>query len=211
MRVSREWCELFLGRVGEGLLRESVRAGWVLVAAAVVVVGAGYVWGNQSGDSKGSVWRASADRDVPAPPRTLPWESSPAGRTALNSEPRGESSALSPERLRAAFIPAWDELKRRVQAEATDPTWSPQTEATIERVVAAQLAPEVKVSEVRCGSSACRAKLSHPTSPRIPYAKFVNFTLNRESLGAMEIQLDTRDEGVTTLYFLRNKPRSPQH
>lgn len=187
MRFPWKRRDLLVDRIGEGLLSGSARAGWILFTA-VVAVGAGYVLGRRSGDSNGSVWSASADRATTG---------------------RAESPPLTPEQQRAAFIPVWDALKRRVQAEAPDPNWSPETEASIERVVAAQLAPEVKVSEVRCGSSLCRAKLTHPASPRIPYAKFVRFTLNRESLGEMEIQLDTRDEGVTTLYFLRNKPRSP--
>jgi hypothetical protein len=63
----------------------------------------------------------------------------------------------------------------------------------------------VKV-EATCAATICRAKLSHPDWPRIPEDKFVTFTLNRESLGTLEIQIDTRVERITTLYFLRQAP-----
>jgi hypothetical protein len=147
------------------------------------VVAAGYVGGQAAARRNAHAGAASA----------------PASRS-----PRGESSSLTPEE-RAAFIPGWDELQRRVRTEPTDPEWSPQTEATIQRIVTAQLAPEVSIKQLHCASSLCRAELQHPASPRIPYVKFVTFTLNRESLGSMELQLDTRDEGVTALYFLRSK------
>ncbi len=102
----------------------------------------------------------------------------------------------------AARLAFWDGLRHRVDTEAEDPAWSPETKATITRVIHQQLGPAVSV-EAACAATICRAKLDHPGWPRIPEDKFVQFTLNRESLGTMEIQLDTRAEGITTLYFLR--------
>jgi hypothetical protein len=108
------------------------------------------------------------------------------------------------ESTRAARSAALDGLSRRVDSELVDAAWSPQTERTIERVISAQLGPAVSVAEATCGSTICRAKLSHPGSPRISDEAFLHFTLNRASLGSMEIQLDTRAEGSTVLYFLRS-------
>lgn len=160
----------------------ATRSSWLL-PAAVAVIAIGYVLGQQSIARRG--------------PR--------AGDVAHRSPLAGAEIASLTSDERAAFIPAWDELKRRAQAEPIDPEWSSATEATIRRVVIAQLAPEVSIQQLRCGSSLCRVELRHPGSSRIAYEKFVSFTLHREILGAMELQLDTREDGVTQLYFLRNQ------
>jgi hypothetical protein len=136
------------------------------LAAGLVLLGAGYLWGRKA-----------------APPSPAPVDRS----------------------AQAARLAFWDGLSRRVDSEAVDPAWSRETEAVIERVIPAQLGPPVSV-EAACASTICRATLSHPGWPRIPEDEFVRFTLNRESLGTMEIQLDTRAEGTTTLYFLRRGP-----
>lgn len=112
---------------------------------------------------------------------------------------------------REAQIAYWDELSARADAEPPDPTWRRETEPVITRVIQEQLGPQVRVGDVVCSSSLCRAKLTHPEWPHIPSDKFVQFTLNRGSLGAMEIQLDTRAEGATVLYFLRREHAPTKH
>lgn len=119
-------------------------------------------------------------------------------RRVLAREPPAQLE--SARAARSAFL---DGLNRRVDGEAVDPAWSPQTEATIERVLSVQLGPAVSVAAATCRSTVCRAKLSHPGSPRISDEAFLHFTLNRESLGNMEIQLDSRADGSTVLFFLR--------
>ncbi len=119
--------------------------------------------------------------------------------------PRSAAEELEAAKRQAARIAFWDELSRRVDTEVADPAWSRETLATIERVVPAQLGPPVTV-QASCAKTICRARLAHPGWPRIPEDKLVQLTLHRESLGTMEIQLDTRSEGVTTLYFLRQTP-----
>lgn len=96
-------------------------------------------------------------------------------------------------------------LSRKLDSEAVDPTWSQETEGTIARVISRELGPAVSVAEAKCATTICRAKLSHPGSPRIPDDQLVKFTLHRDSLGTMELQLDTRAEGTTTLYLLRRE------
>jgi hypothetical protein len=66
------------------------------------------------------------------------------------------------------------------------------------------------VDQVFCASSLCRARVSHPTWPRIPNDRLVKFAMNRESLGTMEMQLDGSEQGATTLYFLRKEPGAEQ-
>lgn len=107
--------------------------------------------------------------------------------------------------VREERIAYWDELSHRVNTEPSDPAWRRATEPVISRVIPEQLGPQVSVDEVTCSSSICRAKLTHPEWSRIPSDKFIQFTLNRGSLGAMEIQMDTREEGATVLYFLRTE------
>ena len=54
-----------------------------------------------------------------------------------------------------------------------------------------------------CGSSICQAKVNHPEPPRLEEDRLSDFMLQRESLGEMSVQFDVREEGVTTLYFIR--------
>ncbi|WP_437895542.1 hypothetical protein [Sorangium sp. So ce124] len=115
-------------------------------------------------------------------------------------EPEEEERSLHEARI--AF---WDKLSARVDAEPPDPTWRRETEPVITRVIPEQLGPQVSVHDVVCASSLCRAKLTHPEWPRIPNDKFLQFSLNRGSLGPMEIQLDTREKGATVLFFLRRE------
>lgn len=152
----------------------------------------GYVWGRKA---------ASNGSDLPdrAAFELTPGNSAPV--SGGDAPDAGE--ALAAAQLGAARIAFLDELERRVESEARDPAWSRETEATLARVIPNQLGPAVTIAEARCGTTICRTRLSHPQSARIPDDEFVRFTLNRESLGTMEIQLDTRADGTTTLYFLR--------
>ncbi|WP_437544346.1 hypothetical protein WME97_35565 [Sorangium sp. So ce367] len=139
-----------------------------------------------------------------------------SGRLRTSDEPDGEEldstdvrRPLEPEEeersVREARIAFWDKLSARVDAEPPDPAWRRETEPVITRVIPEQLGPQVSVHDVACASSLCRAKLTHPEWPRIPNDKFLQFSLNRGSLGPMEIQLDTREKGATVLYFLRRE------
>jgi len=100
----------------------------------------------------------------------------------------------------------WAELQARVDAEVVDAAWRRETEPVITKVISAQLSPEVRVDQVFCASSLCRVTLSHPSWPVIPSDRLGRFALNRESLGSMEMQLDGRKAGESTLYFLRQAP-----
>jgi hypothetical protein len=157
------------------------------VAAGVVLLAAGYLWGRKAAP-------ASPDRFDPGRLVRNPHGAAPS------SDEKREAAARQSARI--AF---WDGLDRRVQTETVDAAWKRETEATIARVIPAYLGSSVSV-EVTCASTICRAKLRHPEWPRIPEDRFVKFTLNRESLGTMEIQLDTRAERTTTLYFVRLAP-----
>jgi hypothetical protein len=127
------------------------------------------------------------------------------------TEAREQLDPEEEERLvREARIAFWDELSDRVDTEPPDPAWRRATEPVITRVIPEQLGPQASVDEVVCSSSLCRAKLTHPEWPRIPSDKFAQFALNRGSLGTMEIQLDTREEGATILYFLRREQASTE-
>jgi hypothetical protein len=171
------------------------RASWqLLLPTGILVAVAAYAWGRNSAP------RASDAQRV----------------AALESEVRGLRAAKGPaERLTAeeeqkARIAFWDQLGKRVDTEAADPAWRAETEPVIQRVIPAMLGPEVSVAEAKCAKSICRAKLEHPAWPRIPDDRFTAFVLNRESLKTMEIQLDTRTQGATTLYFLRSAPLPPK-
>jgi hypothetical protein len=159
---------------------------WILLPGAIAVVVAGYVWGRTSA-AKPSQYDESALRYVPS---AVP----------------GSAAALDPKAEQAARIAFWDQLHRRVDREAPDAAWRAETEAAIRRLIPARIGPGVTVTEAKCASKICRATLAHPGSARIPDENFMDFTLNRESLGAMQIQLDTRKQGSTTLYFLRDEP-----
>jgi hypothetical protein len=160
-----------------------------LVAAGTVMLAAGFLWGRRAPAGAGA-------RDEAG------WRKVSASAHVRSGADRGEGEALDAAGRQAARVAFWDGLGRRVDTEAVDPAWSRDTEATIRRVIPAELGPPVSV-EARCASSICRATLTHPGWPRIPEDRFVQFTLNRQSLGTMEIQLDTRTEGTTTLYFIR--------
>jgi hypothetical protein len=159
---------------------------WLLLPAAIAVVAAGYAWGRSSAVKPSQYDESAAPYVPPSVPRTL-----------VPLDAKAEQAA------RLAF---WDTLRSRVDTEAPDPAWRSETEAAIRRVLPARFAPPMTVTDAKCAATICRVTLAHPGSPRIPEATFMDFTLDRESLGTMEIQLDTRNDGSTTLYFLRPGP-----
>jgi hypothetical protein len=75
----------------------------------------------------------------------------------------------------------------------------------ISRLLPEHLGSGVTVREVSCGSSLCRAKVQHPEAPRLPEDRLADFMLSRGPLGTMQVQLDTREIGTTTLYFMRDE------
>lgn len=145
-----------------------------------------------------------------------------SGRLRAGGEQEGEEldgadvrEPLDPEQeersVHEARIAFWDGLSARVDTEPPDPAWRRETEPVITRVISEQLGPQLSVDDVVCSSRLCRAKLTHPRWPRIPSDKFIQLTLGRGSLATMEIQVDTRDEGATVLYFLRRERAPTEH
>jgi hypothetical protein len=162
----------------------------ILLPAGFLVLLAGYATGRR------------AASNAPARP------SAPEVATGDSARARSESARRGGEELdagkeRAERMAFWNALSRRVDTEAVDSAWSQETEVTITRLIPQTLGPAVSVEETRCAATICRAKLRHPVHARIPDDDLVRFSLNRESLASMEIQLDTRSEKTTTLYFLR--------
>jgi hypothetical protein len=96
-----------------------------------------------------------------------------------------------------------DGLAARLDSEARDAAFAGQTEPVISRLLSQHLGPDVRVGDVVCGSSMCRASVLHPQSPRLAEDRVTDFMLQRGSLGKMSVQLDLREDGVTTLYFMR--------
>jgi hypothetical protein len=101
-----------------------------------------------------------------------------------------------------------DGLADKVNTEARDPAWRNQTEPVIAQLLPERLGTGVTVDKISCASSVCRARVSHPGSSHLPNEKLTAFLDKRGSLSSLELQLDTREDGVTTLYFLR--PQEPQ-
>lgn len=106
--------------------------------------------------------------------------------------------------MRAAQLDFWDGLAEQVRMEPRDARFSGETEPLITRLLSQHLGSQVNVSEVACASSICRAKVVHSDSPRLSEARLADFMLQRESLASMSVQLDLREDGVTTLYFIRS-------
>jgi hypothetical protein len=207
------------------------RPHWLFLVAGVAVPLGTYVWGRSHAPPTGQrvdVLPSEQEQRLVALERTVrrldtstnsgsPRDDGGKARvvTYHDAEPQGGDAepappaqeALDPDEerraLRAGRIEFWDGLSDRVDTEPFDPAWRRETEPTITRVLSQRLGPQAHVDEVVCGSSTCRVKLSHPEWPRIPDDEFFDFTMNRESLETMEIQVDSRDEGATVLYFLR--------
>jgi len=117
---------------------------------------------------------------------------------ALPLDPEAEAR-LHDEQAATFFA----DLEQRLDREPVDRAWSGETEPLITQLIPERMGAEVTISEVNCSSTLCRAKLEHPEWPQIPAERFAQFTLNRDALGTMAIQMDGRDEGTTVLYFMR--------
>lgn len=107
-------------------------------------------------------------------------------------------------RARRGFL---EQLSDKLDTEPFDQAWRQETERLISQLLPERFGPDIAVNNVSCASSLCRARVSHPGSTRLPEDKLMELLSGRKSLGNMEIQFDTRDDGVTTLYFLR--PQEP--
>lgn len=122
----------------------------------------------------------------------------------LSDEPTDPAEAeRRVEEARAQFL---DDLGDRVDTEQPDSRWRRDTEPVISKLLPQHLGPEVTLGNVSCGATLCRAEVSHPGSPRLSENRLADFMLQRESLGAMQVQLDIREEGATTFYFVREQP-----
>ena len=111
--------------------------------------------------------------------------------------------AESEEDLNEARAEFFAGLSQQLQGEPRDPAWSRVTEPAISELLPARLGAGVEVSEVSCGSTLCRAKVSHAGSARLPGDRIADFMLDRGPLASMSVQLDVREEGSTVLYFER--------
>jgi hypothetical protein len=127
------------------------------------------------------------------------WPDDPAPREPPTpAEPHEDEGAT-----RAAQRDFWDGLAERAASEPRDARFSNETEPLITQLLSHHLGANVTVSDVACASSICRAKVTHPDSPRLAEARLADFMLQRDSLASMSVQLDLREEGVTMLYFMR--------
>ncbi len=126
------------------------------------------------------------------------------GQGPIESAPEEGVDPTAADRIaeaeRTAFL---DGLSTQLGAEPRGVDFDAQTVPTISRVLLQHLGPDVQISDVTCGSSICRAKLTHPESPRLAEDRLSDFMLQRDSLAEMSVQFDLRDEGITTLYFIR--------
>lgn len=139
------------------------------------------------------------DRRPPGEPEWLsdPVPSEPPPTPAV---PHEDEAAI-----RAAQRDFWDGLAERAASEPRDARFSNETEPLITQLLSHHLGANVNVSDVACASSICRAKVTHSDSPRLSEARLADFMLQRDSLASMSVQLDLREEGVTTLYFMRGE------
>ncbi len=199
--------------------------GWFAVPAGIALVASGVIVGRTSvrpapTDARevSSPSRATDDRrlsaleqevrrlrvTVAAAPREEP--SDEGDQTPVEREPAPDETVDPAEAERAAEVARLeflDGLSDRLDTEPREPDFGAQTEPVISRLLLQHLGPDVRVSDVACGSSMCRANVIHPRSPRLSEDRLSDFMLQRESLGKMSVQLDLREEGVTTLYFIR--------
>jgi hypothetical protein len=113
-------------------------------------------------------------------------------------------------RQHEVFAKYLGDLDERARTEVIDPAWRREIEPGIPNIVAKQMGDAVRVESAHCASTICQIKLIHPDSERIPEDKFIQFTLNREALGPMEMSMDLRTTGATTMYFFRPKAGTEQ-
>ncbi|OQX66720.1 MAG: hypothetical protein B6A08_19075 [Sorangiineae bacterium NIC37A_2] len=96
-----------------------------------------------------------------------------------------------------------DGLSQRVETEPRDARFRAETEPALLRLLPEHLGPDVQLNDVVCAASVCRVTVSHPGSARLSEERLTNFMLGRGALGEMSVQLDVREDGETTFYFLR--------
>jgi len=140
---------------------------------------------------------ALSRKDAPAKPDEEIAKSEPAP-----SKPAPEEDEPALEERRAQFL---DDLGDRLATEPLDPRWRAETERAISTLLPQRMGPGITVGDVSCGSSICRAKVQHPQSPHLPDARLADFMLQRGPLASMQVNLDTRETGTTTLYFIREE------
>ncbi|HKO50607.1 MAG TPA: hypothetical protein VJV79_22945 [Polyangiaceae bacterium] len=143
------------------------------------------------GASEPSARQATEEDEAPAP--------KPADR---------EEAARLAELARLKFL---DGLAHQVDTEARDPAWRNQTEPVIAQLLPERLGTGVTVDKISCATSLCRARVSHPGSTHLPSEKVTAFLDKRGPLSSLELQFDTREDGVTTLYFLRPQEPRQEH
>lgn len=154
---------------------------------------------------------SNADRGAPAAvASTGDGEPQEEDRLDDADERRPREPELAEAELRETRIRFWDAMSDQVDTEEIDPAWRNTTEPVLEQAIP-RLGPQVSIAETSCASTLCRVKLNHPEWPHIPNERFSDFVMNREGpLASMEIRLDIRDEGNTTLYFVREEPAQEQ-
>jgi len=135
-----------------------------------------------------------------------------APKTAEVTDP----SAPKPDRAEAARLAELARLKfldglaDKVNTEPRDPSFRNQTEPVIAQLLPERFGAGVTVDKISCASSICRARVSHPGSTHLSNEKLTAFLDKRGALASLELQLDTREDGVTTLYFLRQQEPQPE-
>jgi hypothetical protein len=144
---------------------------------------------------------ALSRQDAPAKPDEEVAKGEPAP-----GKPAPEEDERALEEGRAQFL---DDLGDRLATEPLDPRWRAETERAISTLLPQRMGPGITVGDVACGSSICRAKVQHPQSPHLPDARLADFMLQRGPLASMQVNLDTRETGTTTLYFIREEQPVP--
>ncbi len=95
-------------------------------------------------------------------------------------------------------------LETKLNTEPQDPAWRNQVEPAIAELLPERLGEGISVDKVSCASSVCRARVNHPGFTHLPSEKLTAFLDKRGPLSNLELQFDTHEDGVTTLYFLRS-------
>lgn len=205
--------------------------GWLALPAGVALVMSGVVVGRTSARSTMTIVKqaaestassdssdqrlASLEQEVAklradlalsrrdAPPRA---NGEARQRESARNDPAPEDDDRALEERRAEFLEGLDD---RLATEPLDPRWRADTERSISTLLPQHMGPGIAVSEVSCGSSVCRAKVQHPGSAHLPDARLADFMLQRGPLADMQVNLDTRETGTTTLYFTREAQPVP--
>jgi hypothetical protein len=205
---------------------------WLALPAGVALLMSGVVVGRSSARSTTTIIKQEADRasssgssdrrlealeqevarlradrlalsrqDAPAKPDEQVAKGEPAP-----SKPTSEDNERALDEARAQFL---DGLGDRLATEPLDPRWRAETERAISTLLPQRMGPGITVADVACGSSICRAKVQHAQSPHLPEARLADFMLQRGPLANMQVNLDTRETGATTLYFIREEQPTP--